>query len=188
MFIYYFSKMHRIKMVPTPSATSTSSTKASTVPVMFIKIWYGTCLYTIFQRQFHLKQSQHDTGWSRCSRTTSATSPRSTIWSSASTFYVHQKLILRMFIFYFTMINRIEMVPRWSCCSLTPWATSRSSTMASIASNSYVNQNLTWHMFIRYFSKANRFKTVPEWYWLMKMLLDAHSDLVKVNLGEYSMY
>ena len=35
----------------TPSATSTSSTKANTVKVMFIKNWHGTCFYTMFQRQ-----------------------------------------------------------------------------------------------------------------------------------------
>ena len=61
-------------------------------------------------RQFDLKRSQHNTGWWRCSRTPSATSSRSTMGSSASTTYDHQKLIWRMFIFYFTKINRIKTI------------------------------------------------------------------------------
>ena len=39
------------------------------VSVLFIKIWHGTCLYTIFERQIDLKRSQRVTGWSRCSLT-----------------------------------------------------------------------------------------------------------------------
>ena len=35
------------------------------VPVMLIKNWHDTFLYSIFQRQIDLQQSQRDTGWSR---------------------------------------------------------------------------------------------------------------------------
>ena len=87
------------------------------VPVMIIKIWHGTCLYTIFQRQIDLKQSQRDTGWSRGSRTLSATSTSSTIVSAASTSYVHQKLTWHMFIRYFSKTNRLKTVPVW--CRVT---------------------------------------------------------------------
>ena len=80
------------------------------VPVMNIKIWHGTCLYTIFQRQIDLKQSQRDIGWSRCSWTPSATSSRSTMGSSASTTYVYQKLTWHMFKCYFSKTNRFKTV------------------------------------------------------------------------------
>ena len=83
------------------------------VPVMIIKIWHVTCLYAIFQRQIDLKRSQPDTGWSRCSRTPSATSTSSTMVSSASTTYVHQKLTWHMFICYFSKTNRFKRVSAW---------------------------------------------------------------------------
>ena len=83
------------------------------VPVMFIKIWHDTCLYTIFQRQIDLKRSQPDTGWSRCSRTPSATLTSSTLTSTASTIYVHQKIDRHIFIYYFSNRSRFKMVPAW---------------------------------------------------------------------------
>ena len=46
---------------------------------MFIQNWHDTCLYAIFQWQINWKQSQCDTGWSRSSRTPSATSSSSSI-------------------------------------------------------------------------------------------------------------
>ena len=69
-------------------------------PVMFIKYWHDACLYAIFQRQIDLKLSQCDTGWSIGSRTPSATLSSSTMGSSASTTWVHQKLIRLMFLFF----------------------------------------------------------------------------------------
>ena len=80
-------------------------------------------------------------------------------------------------------IIRFKTVPRWLWCSWTPSATSSSSIMASTASTSYVHQKLTWHIFIHYFSKTKWFQTAPVWYLVIKMLLDTHSDLVKLNHG-----
>ena len=88
--------------------------------------------------------------------------------SSVSTSDVHQKLIWRIFINYFSKINRFKMVPRWSWRSWTPSATSTSWTILSTASTSYVHQKFKWHMFISYFSKTNRFKTIPPWYRVIK--------------------
>ena len=87
--------------------------RAQQVPVMFIKKWHDTCLYAVFQRQIDLKQSQRDTGWSRGSRTPSATSTSSTKASTASTSYVHQKLTWHMFICYFSKTNRFKTVQAW---------------------------------------------------------------------------
>ena len=98
-----------------------------------------------------------------------------------------KKLTWRMFIYYFSKIDRFKMVLRWSWCSWTPSATSTSSTMASTASATYVHK-LTWHMFICYFSKTNWFKTVPAWYKVIKRLSNTLSDLDKLNQGKYSKY
>ena len=80
---------------------------------MFIKNWHDTCLYAIFQRQIDLKQPQHDTGWSRCSWTPSATSTSSTKASTASSSYDHLNLTRHMFIYYFSRTNWFKTVLEW---------------------------------------------------------------------------
>ena len=106
------------------------------VPVMFIKNWNDTCLYAVIQRQIDLIQSQRDTGWSRGSWTPSATSSSSTMRSSASTTWVHKKLIWRMFIYHLSQVNQEALG--------TPSATSSSSTMASTQSTMIASRSTTW--------------------------------------------
>ena len=55
---------------------------------------------------------------------TPTTASSSTMGSSASTTYVHQKFIWQMCIYYFSKINQFKMVQRWSWCARTPSATS----------------------------------------------------------------
>ena len=151
---------------------------------MFIKNWHDTCINAIFQRQIDLKQSQHDTGWSRCSWTPSATSSSSTMGIKASTSYVHQKFTWHMLISYNSKTNRFKVVPGGSRWSRTPSATSSSSVMAYTTSTSYVNQNLTSYMFIYYYCKTNRFEEVPGW----SRNSDILSDIVNINHDEYNKY
>ena len=102
------------------------------VPVMIIKIWHGTCLFAIFQRQIDLKRSQPDTGWSRWSRTPSATPTRSTMTCTASTSNFNPKIDMVHVHILFSMKNRFKLIPGWSLSGpLIPSANSASSTMAS---------------------------------------------------------
>ena len=109
--------------------------------------------------------------------------PSSTMGSSVSTTYVHQKLIWHVSIHYFSKINQFKMVQSWSWCSWTPSATLTSSTKASTASSSYVHQNDMAHINILFLT--NWIKTVPAWYRVIKMLSDTLSHLAKLNHGEF---
>ena len=95
------------------------------------------------------KRSVRDTGWSRCSWTSSATSSNSTMGSTASTSYVHQKF------------------------------NSSSSTMGSSASTTYVHQKLIRHMFIYLFSKIKQFKMVQRRSWCSRQPRQAQLWRVK---------
>ena len=136
------------------------------VPVMFIKNWHDTCLYAIFQRQVDLKQSQRDTGWSRGSRTPSATSTSSTKASTASTSYVHQKLAWHMFICYFSKTNRFKTVPAW--CRVIKRLSDTLSDLVKLNHGEFRKYyivifiiKLTYIQFLN----INRFRMVPRWSW-----------------------
>ena len=87
--LYTISKINQFKMVPcwslwsrTPSATSTSSTKARTAStIMFIKVWHGTCIY-YFSKTNWFKTVP---SWYRVIKCSQTPSSSSTMGSSAST-------------------------------------------------------------------------------------------------------
>ena len=132
-----------------------------------------TCFYAIFQRQIDLKRSYCDTGYQML-LDTSATSSRSTTGSTASTSYVHQKLIWLMLTSYDSKTYRFKVVPGESRCSWTPSVTSTSSTMVSTASTSYVHQKLISHMFIHY---HNWYFLYPPWLSLSRSLRVSESAM-----------
>ena len=138
----------------TLSATSTSSTKASTASTSYVHhnlTWHMFKYY--FSKTIWFKTVP---AWYRVIKMLSDTLIDLVEVNHGEFSKYHlcpSKLIWCMFIFYFTKINRIKMVPRWSLCSRTPSATSKSSTTASIANNSYIHQKLTWHVYLL-FSKV----------------------------------
>ena len=80
------------------------------VPFIFIKM----NIWNMFHERFlKRKRSGWVPRWSEGSRTPSATSTSSTMGSTASTSYVHQKLTWHMFICCFSKTNRFKTVPAW---------------------------------------------------------------------------